>query len=240
MLDSLDIALREEYILDSGPFYNEFYHDHLVKEPWNAYSSLVFFIPIVYWLIKLKGEYAKHWVILLLLPFLFLNGVGSTLYHAFRSSEYYLWLDFMPANVMSIILSAFFWKVVLNGWLKAIGVVSIFYVGGYLLIQLTYLLYPSHQMGPNLGYFIVGLSYFSPIIIYLVRNNWFKLKLVLFSLSFLGLALLFRVLDYPSPHVFKSFLPQGTHFLWHVFSVGAVFSMGYFVYYINLKERKDV
>ena len=240
MLDSLDLALRTEYILDSGPFYNEFCHDQLVKEPWNAYSSLVFFIPIVFWLIKLRGSYKKHWVILLLLPFLFLNGLGSTLYHAFRSSEYFLWMDFMPANLMSIILSAFFWQLILNSWTKSIGLVSVFYLIGFLLIQLSYQLFPNHQMGPNIGYMIVGVSYFLPILIFLLRNKWFKVKFVLFSLLFLGLALLFRVLDYPSPNLFHSFLPQGTHFLWHVFSVGAVFSMGYFVYFINLMAKEDV
>lgn len=240
MLDSLDLALREQFISDGGPFYNEFHHECLVKEPWNAYSSLVFFVPIIFWLFKLRGEYKKHWIILMLLPFLFLNGLGSTLYHAFRNDAFFLLLDFMPANVMSVILASYFWFKVMGKWSKSILIVLSFYAGGWLLLQLSYMLSPTHEYGPNIGYLIVGLSYFIPIILILMKTNGYKIHLVIYSVVFLTLALVCRVLDYPTPNYFVQVLPQGTHFLWHIFSVGAVFSMGYYVYYLNKLNNKDV
>jgi len=239
MLDSLSIKVREDLILDGGPYYNEFHAQEFIKEPWNAFSSLLFFIPIVFWLIKLKGEYKKNYIILLILPFLFINGLGSTLYHAFRDSAFFLYLDFLPASFMSFILSSYLWSRLTNNTLKAIVIVVGFYIVGLSCLFVMTKIPALDQFGPNIAYSIVGASYFIPIIIILVRTNWFKLKLVLLSLLSLGIALMFRILDYPSENYFADALPQGTHFLWHAFSVVAVFSMGYYVYYLNKCESLE-
>lgn len=233
MLDSLSLKIRQENILDGGPFYNEFHAEHFIKEPWNALSSLLFFIPIIYWLLKLRGEYRENIIILSLLPFLFMNGIGSTLYHAFRSSSFFLYLDFLPASAMSIILSSYLWFRLSRNVFKGVGIVALFYIAGLLSIYTLTAFDSFSEMGPNIGYFFVGASYFIPILIILKKTKFANLYMVLVSILALGLALLFRVLDYPSDNIFASFLPQGTHFLWHVFSVIAVFSMGYYVYRLN-------
>lgn len=90
MIDSLELIHRKEQIFDRGPMYNEFVHDALIHEPWNAYSSLFFFIPVIFWLIYLRGKYRTYGIITALLPVLFLNGLGSTLFHAFRASNWFL------------------------------------------------------------------------------------------------------------------------------------------------------
>jgi hypothetical protein len=239
MLDSLGIKIREDLILDGGPFYHEFHADEFIKEPWNAYSSLLFFIPIIFWLFKLRGEYKKNYIILLILPFLFINGLGSTLYHAFRSSEVFLFLDFLPASFMSFILSSYLWSRLTNSILKAIAIVAGFYILGLSCLFFLSKIPALDQLGPNIAYLIVGASYFIPIVIILFKTNWFKINLVLLSLGSLGTALLFRLLDYPSENHLAEYLPQGTHFLWHAFSVIAVFSMGYYVYHLNKYEALD-
>lgn len=237
MLDSLEIAERQELIHDSGPFYHEFHAEGTLLEPWNALSSLVFFIPIIYWLFRLRGEYKDHLIIVTMLPLLFLNGLGSTLYHAFRNSEFFLLLDWLPASIMSFLLAAYFWTHVWHKWYWGILSVIGINVSGTLIIELFRHLPQFEQFAPNLGYLFVGISIFLPVLILLYRYNFKYAYLIGLSILFLSLSLLFRSLDYPTPNLFP-WLPQGTHFLWHIFSSFAVFSLGYYVYYVKTLKIK--
>ena len=121
------IELQRQLIQDSGPLYHEFHADEWIKEPWNAFSSLFFLVPVLFWLWKLRGQYKKHMIITILLPLLFLNGLGSTLYHAFRSSDLFMILDGLPASLMSLTLSLYMWKRVGSKWWKAKSIVLLFY-----------------------------------------------------------------------------------------------------------------
>jgi len=225
------------YIHDSGPLYHEFHPDSLIKEPWNAISSLFFLVPDIFWLWKLRGQYRKYLMITLLLPLLFLNGIGSTLYHAFRSSQLALLLDWMPAFIMNLLLAWYMWKKVMNR-----PVISIFVVlGFYLLAILSVFSMATYfkEMSANIGYLFIGLSFLLPSMIFLWRTNFYKWYLLLISFVLLGTALLFRSLDYPTPNPFPELLPQGTHFLWHITSALAVFSLGYYLMFIqNLNPKK--
>ena len=233
MVDSLEIAKRLVEIKDNGPIYIEFVHNAVVHEPWNAYSSLVFFIPIIYWLWRLHGIFHLHKIFLILLPLLFLNGLGSTLFHAFRSSPYLLLLDWLPASLMSFILAGYFWSRILKSWWKSLLMVFGFYVFGFLCTFMLLKVDALASFAQNIGYFFVGASILTPIIIVLVKTNFKHLLLVVASFTFLGLALLCRILDYPTPNPFPEVLPQGTHFLWHIFSSFAVFTLGYYVFFLN-------
>jgi hemolysin III len=219
------------YIHDSGPLYHEFHAESMIKEPWNAISSLFFLVPVIFWLWKLRGQYRKYPMITFLLPLLFLNGVGSSLYHAFRASQLALLMDWMPAFIMNLILAWYMWKRVLNRPVVSVFVVLGFYVLAILsVVSLAPLL---KGMSANVGYLFIGLSLLLPSVIYLIRTNFYKWYLLLISFVFLGIALLFRSLDYPTPNPFPDLLPQGTHFLWHVTSALAVFSLGYYLKYIR-------
>lgn len=233
MLDSLEIATRKDLIHDGGPFYHEFIADALVKEPWNAYSSLFFFVPVIYWIWKLKGEYRENLIIVALLPLLFLNGLGSTLFHAFRAHSALLFLDFMPASLMSITLSTYLWTQITKKWYWGILVVMGFYILGFASIGLLMQYEGMGALAPNVGYFFVGASFFAPVLIILGKTNFYKVKYAALTFVFLGLALSCRASDYPTTNPFPDLLPQGTHFLWHIFTVLAAFSMGFYVYYIN-------
>ena len=100
-----DSTNPQDYIYDSGPLYHEFQFDSWIREPWNAFSSLFFLVPVIFWLWRLRGQYRRYPMIIIFLPFLFLNGIGSSLYHAFRSSDLALMLDWMPAFIMNLLLS---------------------------------------------------------------------------------------------------------------------------------------
>jgi hypothetical protein len=234
MIDSLELIHRKQQIFDNGPMYNEFVHDTLIHEPWNAYSSLCFFIPVIFWLIYLRGKYRTYGIITALLPLLFLNGLGSTLFHAFRASNWFLLLDWLPAALMTLILSIYFWHRVTHKVWKAIGVVLGFYALAFTMVKV--LSQQTGLSGPSIGYFFTGAAFLVPVIIDLKRNQWKHVGLYLLSLFCLVLALLFRILDYPTPNPF-AWLPQGTHFLWHVTSSLAVFSLGFYIYKTTNENR---
>jgi hypothetical protein len=234
MIDSLELVHRKQQIFDHGPMYNEFVHDTLIHEPWNAYSSLCFFIPVIFWLIYLRGKYRTYGIITALLPLLFLNGLGSTLFHAFRASNWFLLLDWLPAALMTLILSIYFWYRVTQKLWKAIGVVGVFYILAFTMVKI--LSQQTGLSGPSIGYFFTGAAFLVPVIIDLKRNQWKHAGLYVVSLFCLVLALLFRILDYPSPNPF-AWLPQGTHFLWHVSSSLAVFTLGFYIYKTTNENR---
>ena len=239
MLDSLEIATRRDIIQDGGPIYHEFHAEWFIKEPWNAYSSLFFFIPVAFWIWKLRGRYKQNLIIVALLPLLFLNGLGSTLFHAFRQSQLFLMLDWLPALLMSVTLSTYLWTRVVKRWYFGLLIVLTFYFVAamcvYLLIELT----GNRNMAPNFGYFFTGAAYITPILIILIKTKWYRLRLVVLSFLFLGAALFCRASDYPNPNPFPAFMPQGTHFMWHIFSSFAVFTMGYYIYFINKIDLRD-
>lgn len=230
----LKINNPRDFILDSGPLYHEFHAEALIKEPWNAFSSLFFLVPVIFWLWKLRGQYSKYLIITLLLPLLFLNGVGSSIYHAFRAYQWALLMDWMPAFLMNLILAYYMWYLVSKRIWVAIILVLLFYAAAILtMVSLADYL---KEMTANLGYLIIGFSLIIPSFIFLYRTRFYKWYLLIGTFVFLGLALLFRSLDYPTPNPFPELLPQGTHFLWHLVSALAVFTMGYYFYFIRNKE----
>ncbi|MBD3636640.1 MAG: hypothetical protein HUJ25_04805 [Crocinitomicaceae bacterium] len=233
MLDSLEIAVRDSLIMDPGPMYHEFHADCMIREPWNAFSSLAFFIPVIFWIWKLRGKYRQNLIIVALLPLLFLNGLGSTLFHAFRAETIFLYLDFMPAMAMSILLSTYLWTRVVRRWYFGIIIVFAFYVAAFMLIGIIMRTAENTDIAPNLGYFFTGACFLTPILIILFKTKFYRVRFVVLTFLFLALALLCRASDYPTPNPFPNILPQGTHFMWHIFSSFAVFTMGYYIFFIN-------
>ncbi len=221
-------------IQDSGPIYHEFIADAIVKEPWNAYSSLFFLVPVIFWIFKLRGQYRENWVIVLTLPFLMLNGIGSTFYHAYRAYNFFLFLDFMPAIVICIIVATYFWTKILGKWYWGLLIIlSAYFIAG-LAINLLAPIFG--RAAGNMGYLIIGIAFLLPAILLLFKTNYYRWELILISIFLLALAITFRSLDYPTPNPLPNLLPQGTHFLWHIFSALSVFSLGYYIYFLNRRN----
>ncbi len=151
------LVLHQDLIKDFGPQYHEFVADALIKEPWNAYSSLFFLVPVVFWLIRLRGEYRENWIITLILPFLFLNGVGSTLYHAFRSSNFFLILDFAPAIVVCLITGTYLWTKVVRKWYWGLLILIAAYLIAPFMMRLFVNLFG--EAWSNVGYVIIGIAF---------------------------------------------------------------------------------
>jgi hypothetical protein len=212
---------------DGGPIYAETNFARTVVEPWNAISSLAILLPAVYWAIRIRNNYRKYSFLTICLPFLFLGGLGSTIFHAFRSHRIWLLLDITPSAILTLLLGLFFWmKVLPRKWMAVPLLLVVF-----LLRMNAWRVFPSHQ-GINISYALSGTAFFVPILLYLARTRWQGAWSIGLSIFFLLLSLLFRQIDHSAAAV----LPMGTHFLWHFFSgVGAYF-LGLYLYQTKNKE----
>ena len=85
---------------DGGPIYVETDLSHFIAETWNALSSLAILLPAVYWGFKLPGNIKKYYFIYYCIPLLFLGGLGSMLFHAFRTSGWLLIMDVFPTVIL--------------------------------------------------------------------------------------------------------------------------------------------
>ncbi|AHM60007.1 hypothetical protein D770_08720 [Flammeovirgaceae bacterium 311] len=209
------------YPADGGPIYAETNLENTIVEPWNAVSSLAILLPAVYWAIRIRNNYRKYPFLTICLPFLFLGGLGSTIYHAFRSHRIWLLLDITPSAILTLLLSLFFWMKVLPRKWMAIPLLLVV----FLLRMNVWRIFPS-QNSINISYALSGIAFFVPILLFLARTRWQGIWSISLSIAFLLLSLLFRQIDQDAASV----LPMGTHFLWHFFSgVGAYF-LGLYLY----------
>jgi hypothetical protein len=213
---------------DGGPVYQETDTSRWIVEPWNAISSLFILLPAVYWAIKLRGKFREYPFIAFCIPLLFLGGLGSTLYHAFRSSRLLLLLDVTPTAILTIALAVYFWAKVLPRWWWALLI-----VGGSLLLRVwLWNLLPS-QAGVNASYAISGSIIFIPTLLLLYQTRLASSQYIFISVLFFSLSLLFRYSDvWELP-----LLPMGTHFLWHICSGIGAFFLAEYLYKVHLDDR---
>ena len=209
-------------------YYFEFAPDSFVVQPWNTFSSLVFFVPIAYWVFKLRGELKHYPMMLLALPLLFLNGLGSTLFHGNDGGQVYMMKDVLPPLVLVISIAVYYWYRVLGHRLKAVSFVLLG-LGLNVLNMYYHSSIGNMARGVNVFYFINGVTIALPLLLFLYRVRWRGLMQVILAVLLVAIALGFRVLDPLTLDYFGSSLPMGTHFLWHVASAGAVFPLGKFL-----------
>ena len=228
MLEFQDNSGQFAFVTDGGPVYHETTPGNFIIEPWNAFSSLVFLIPVILILIKLRGSYNKNkFLVYLCAPLLFTGGIGSFLYHAFRSAPWLMYMDVLPITLLTISLSMYFLiKVLKRLWVALIIIlasIAIRFISFYVLQM---------QSAINVSYFITGLIIFIPAIFYLLQTSFIAANWLIVSVLLFSLALFFRFYD----DLPEQFFSQGTHFLWHVFCAAGATSVGEYI----LKTRNKV
>jgi hypothetical protein len=212
---------------DGGPIYAETNPGQYIVEPWNAFSSLLIVLPAIWWFIVIRNNVTGFKFMLYSIPLMILGGTGSTLYHAFRSSSFFLYMDFIPTAILTLSMGIYFWFKVLKKW----WYVFLVFILSFLIRFMFFNNLPSHT-AINLSYTITGTMIGLPLLILLFRTHFYKWNYVVITIVFFLAGILFRELD--SRHI--SFLPMGTHFLWHVFTgIGAWFILGY-LYYLRKRE----
>jgi len=233
-----DSLIRDHLgILDFGPIYAETANvpGEVIVEPFNAWSSLLIALPAVYWAWRLWGRYRQYWFLTLCMPFLFLNGLGSTLFHATRSSNALLVMDFAPAAIVTLAVTIYLWAKVLRKWhITTLVIIAL----GAARFGVASSFEP--PLSINLSYAVGGLGFLIPLIILLVQMKGKGTFTIIATFLAFGAALLCREAD-PWP-VVTEVLPMGTHFLWHAFTGVGGFLLGSFLYTLeteSIARRKE-
>jgi hemolysin III len=208
---------------DGGPIYTETNPCHLIVEPWNALSSLFIVIPAIIWFIRIRKEYRNYPFLVYCIALMILGGTGSTIFHAFRVSKIFLYLDVLPTAILSLSIGVYFWLKLL----KKLWVVSILLFISILLRLIFFRNLPSHT-AINVSYAFSGVFVALPLILILINSRGYKMMMVILAIVFFILALIFRETDTYNISLF----PMGAHFLWHFFSgTGAYFLLEYLYWF---------
>jgi hemolysin III len=221
------VETSHQYLTDGGPMYAETDLHYIIVEPWNAISSLAIVLPAVFWAVKLKFDYRKYPFLFFAIPLLVLGGLGSTFYHAFRSSSWLLYMDVAPTALLTFSVGVYFWLKVVPKWWHALLIIVPatafrFFVFDWL----------KGENAVNISYFITGTLIFLPILIYLIRHKFRYYKSILISVVMLSLSLVFREMDQRA----SSYIYMGTHFLWHIFSGVGAYYLGKYLFLLRREE----
>jgi hypothetical protein len=207
-------------IPDHGPVYRETTDlSLLVVEPWNAYSSLTFLIPAVIFLWQLNGQYRQYaFLAFFCCPLLIIGGLGSTLFHAFRSSGWLLAMDAVPIVLLVVGLSIWMWLKVLPQKIWIVPVLVAFF--GLTWLSGAFL---EGQDRISAGYFVRGTMLLLPCYLFLLQTGFRQSAVFFTAVLFFALALVFRFAD---EKIYLSFMPWGTHWLWHVSTAFGAWFLG--------------
>ena len=206
-------------MIDGGPVYAESGGDGFLAEPWNAMTSLLMLIPVIYWLIRIRREGGSYKFMYYAIPLMALGGIGSALFHGFRVSVFFLVLDVAPSALLTLSLAIYFWYKLLKKWYW----VLLLFIPMVLIRFLVFNTLPDHA-AINLSYFITGATILLPVPFLLHRMQYRGAWSIGLTLLSFGLALMFREADARAAMHFTI----GTHFLWHVFSaIGGYFILQY-------------
>ena len=215
---------------DRGPIYLETLMGRFPVEPWNTFSNLLFLALIVFWFLRVRGHVPDHRFIAYSLPVFLIGWVGGTVYHATRSHNVWLFLDFVPIALLAFAVAMFFWRRQGISWFVAPFLV----IGPLVLAGVTFsVLRDAHGSVRFLGFPVIALAILMPVLRHLARTGWKDAGLVAGALVGFAVAIGFRSIDL---RVSIAFLPMGTHWLWHSFGAAAVHLL---MLYIYRGERRE-
>ncbi|WP_203583697.1 hypothetical protein [Flagellimonas sediminis] len=210
---------------DSGPIYLETVQGRFPVEPYNTFSNLVFLALIIYWGIKVYKNPRQQLFLAWMIPIIGISYIGGTIYHATRSHEFWLRLDWMPIMFLCLALVVHFILKLVKPWWKRALLILLFMGISFLMRILPI---PA-GLRISLGYVISAVTVLLPMVWYLFQTHGKNLPLVLLAFGIFALALTFRIMDKS-----QSSLPMGTHWLWHFFGGIAVHFLMAYIFKDNL------
>lgn len=196
-------------IQDFGPHYAETLPGRFPVEPFNTYSNILFLVILLYWGYRTRLNYKQFPAITLCLPMLAVGFVGGTIFHATRSANIWLFLDFIPISILVILGCVFFILRLTKSRLKTCAWIIIPLALSRLVIWGAPI--PRH-FAIGLGYSSMALLLLFPAIILWHKEQRGGLALLLAAISF-AIAITFRQSD----AALSNLMPMGSHWLWHVF-----------------------
>ena len=210
---------------DGGPIYTETDIHSTIVEPYNTLSAVLFLIMSVYWYMRLRGSFMQYRFLTISLVLLTIGGVGGVIYHAFRYSTFFLFMDWLPIMILSILASMYFLFKVTKNWPIVISYFLFIVIVDRVVWE--WIPFRDGHLRANINYTIIGLGVFIPSMLILYKMNFKFWYLAGLAFASFGIALFFRITDH------WGFLPMGTHFLWHTFGAIAGHFMFLFIHKIN-------
>ncbi|SDS31936.1 hypothetical protein [Gramella sp. MAR_2010_147] len=206
---------------DSGPIYQETLAGRLPVEPFNTYSNIFFLLIIIYFSLRVYRDYKNHRFLAWSIPVLFTGFIGGTVYHATRSHDIWMYMDWLPIVVLCLAVSIYYTIKLKATWQKRLILILLvlFLVFGVQLLPL-----PQH-LNTSVGYIATAIGLLSPIILYFYTTRLHHWWLILLAFLSFGCAISFRILDN-----FVYIFPMGTHWLWHTFGALSVFFLMNYIY----------
>lgn len=218
---------------DSGPIYKETIAGRLPVEPFNTFSNLIFLFIVIYFGLKVYKEPEKHPFLVWILPIIAISYVGGTLYHATRSAEIWLLLDWVPIMFLSLAGVVYFIVKWTETRLQRI-VLAIAIIGSFFILRNLNI---APQIQLSFGYLLSALAIAIPVVGYLYKTNWYNARYVVYAFSIFGLAVFFRILDKRTD---VEIFWMGTHWLWHSFGGLAVFFLIKYIYEDNARDASSI
>jgi len=223
---------RPYCVRDSGPIYTETLkngcnHDNVIIEPWNMMSAVPFVIVSCYILYRLVKEKINIWFFYYVAIMLLTGGIGGVLYHGFRTSEWYLLMDYVPIVILCFTAAVYFTSQLFERRRHVIATVTSVIFFNYLL-NLVF----EKAWTDNLNYAYLGAVTTLPSVLFAIKTKFVKTKYLLISFLAFVTALFFRVSD--DEYWLISLMPVGSHWLWHTF--GSV-SSAFLIYYIFITHK---
>ncbi len=219
------LLLLQNFPNDSGPIYRETLEGRMIIEPYNTFSNTIFVIILWYWGSRVYKNPRQHLFLAMVLPIIAVSYIGGTIYHATRSHEFWLLLDWVPIMLLCMAMVIYFiLKIVSKPWHRILLLI-IFFGASF---GLRILPIPK-ALRISTGYVITALTVVVPIIWYLFKTKFINLQWVIFAVLIFSLAIFFRSIDLK-----QSVFQMGTHWLWHFFGGVAVHCLIAYIFKDNL------
>ncbi len=225
MIDK-SLTFQHETLEDGGPRYFETDFNLVIVEPFNMISAALFLIIVAYWIYVLRGRFTRHKFLAVAVPILAIGGIGGTIYHGFRTAQFFLVMDWLPILILSLMACFYFTHLATKKrWVGAVLIIFVFVAHE----SIHAFLRPS--IANNLAYTLLALTIMIPLLAVVFKSNGKHAKWVTISLVSFCIALGFRMAD---PF---GLLPMGTHFLWHLFGAIACHAMFVYIFKLNRWRR---
>ena len=200
-------------------------------EPFNTASNLIFLAIIIYFSIKVLHSQQQHYFLKFMIPIFSVGFVGGTIYHATRSAEFWLLMDWVPIVILCMACALYFTFKATRGWTARIVLFAIIVV---LNVVPSWLSFPIGYRN-SIGYIGNALSILLPIVVYCYRTNWNGGRFLILAVLSFVLAVSCRTLDKKFE---LEFLWMGTHWLWHLLGGVAVFWIMRYIYMDIERQQK--
>jgi hemolysin III len=206
---------------DGGLWYAETNPHAIIVEPHNTWTAALFIAIAGWWIFKLYPARQKYSFLFASSIVLMVGAIGGTIYHAFRWSAFFIMMDWLPILLLCLMASVYFLFRTFNNIKIALGIISTMLM---IVITVWNIGDRSGHYNINVNYSLMAITVLGSVWLYMHKIRYRYSGYVLVGIICFALALTFRIVDQ------QGILPQGTHFIWHLFGLGACHSMFTYIY----------